>query len=674
MVDDRTALMSARALSPGYEILWYTIDRVLGQGGFGITYLAHDRNLDRAVAIKEYLPTSFAYRNEDYTVKPITSDHGDNFTWGLSSFLKEAKTLARFSHPNVVRVHSVFEENSTAYMVMEYEHGQDLSAIYKENDELEQPFFEQIFFPIMDGLKEIHKFNFIHRDIKPGNIYIREDGTPVLIDFGSARQTSQQQTSEMTALVSQGYTPLEQYSPNYGDQGPWTDIYAMAATIYEGIVGRKPDESLSRSACLMRSKPDLLAQLDASVYPGCDQRFLNAVFAGLKLEPEGRPQSLEDWQGIFKQGVDVYDPMPAPSAFTALVDSDQTVLQPRSAAPAQAPDFDGISELEGSVSSNIKDNPAPLADLPKESFEEPLRPEPKPTDWANDDVQDSSPGAQKSSLPVDDILDFADDDLESDSSIRQEQLVNASSSRTHEKKDEGKKRIGLIAAVVALLAVLGAGGAFFFFGASSTPAALTVATLSKMPRPSQPNLVSLPAANARAQLTDMASLAPLLTQAHGLNANDPALLNTIRATEASLMAMATKWNATSYPDIANQIRAVSGALPATVHDQNSIERILGAANQVSAYGQVLALLDDKRYLQPAGDSVLDKITTVNANDYQKLKNTTQWEQMMSEFSQSALDKLGRSEFDDVARMTEAALTMDAKDPGFNALKRFLSGS
>jgi len=173
MVDDRTNLMSARALGAGYEILWYTIERVLGQGGFGITYLAHDRNLERSVAIKEYLPTSFAYRHADYSVKPITGDHRENFSWGLGSFLKEAQTLARFSHPNIVRVHSVFEENNTAYMVMEYEHGRNLGSVYQQRSHLDQKFFDQVFFPIFDGLKEIHNFGFIHRDIKPANIHVR---------------------------------------------------------------------------------------------------------------------------------------------------------------------------------------------------------------------------------------------------------------------------------------------------------------------------------------------------------------------------------------------------------------------------------------------------------------------------------------------------------------------
>lgn len=680
MVDDRTALMSARALAPGHEILWYTIDRVLGQGGFGITYLAHDRNLDRAVAIKEYLPTSFAYRDQNHTVKPITSDHGDNFTWGLSSFLKEAQTLARFSHPNIVRVQSVFEENSTAYMVMEYEHGRDLSAVYKESNHLDQSFFEQIFFPIMDGLNEIHKFEFIHRDIKPANIYIREDGTPVLIDFGSARQTTKQQTSEITALVSQGYTPLEQYSPNYGDQGPWTDIYALAATIYEGIVGRKPDESLSRSACLMRSKPDLLEQLDASIYPGCSQRFLNAVFAGLKLEPEGRPQSLEEWHTIYDHGSDEFDPRPAPSGFTALVDSDRTVLQPRSAPVAQprttsAQDFDGFDDLEAGGSTRFVDDSDSLADWPSESGEEPFQVE-RSFSGSQADIsgQRSMANTQIHRPSADDLFDF-DDDVEADSQRRSPRASATTSSSKRRDDAKGKKQgTGWVFATVAVLGMVGAGVAYYLYDNNAVSTDLSVATLSELPRPSQASVITLPAENARAQLNDMENLASLLAQAYALNASDPALLNTIRVTEASLLSLATKWNATNHVDISNQIRTVSSALPAAVHDSTRIQRILDASNQVSAYAQVMALLDDKRYLQPVDNSVLDIITSVNVDDYQKLKSSTQWDEMMSGFSSIALDKLALSEFDDVAVLTEAALTMDPEDPGFIALRSFLAGS
>jgi serine/threonine protein kinase len=684
MVDDRTALMSARALSPGYEILWYTIDRVLGQGGFGITYLAHDRNLDRAVAIKEYLPISFAYRHQDYSVKPITGDHRQNFVWGLGSFLKEAKTLARFSHPNIVRVHSVFEANNTAYMVMEYEHGQNLAAVYKESDKLEQPFFEQVFFPIFNGLKEIHKFEFIHRDIKPANIYIREDGTPVLIDFGSARQTTQQQTSEITTLVSQGYTPLEQYSANYGDQGPWTDIYALAATIYEGVVGRKPDESLSRSACLMRSKPDLLEQLDARVYLGFSQRFLNAVFAGLKLEPEGRPQSLEEWYRGFEHGDDTFISQPQAGGFTEL-ESDRTRIQPRPPSPEPAmQEFDSFTELEsGRLSGLVHGSPQAkdtqsvsrrLPDRQDESFTQSYRPGSKPSSRADTFSPRSQPVATADRAPVDELLSFDDDDLVTDSQTRIGNQVATKSKPSQHRKGIAKKRTGRLLAAVTALLMLVAGGAYYVYDARTSTPDITAATLSTMPRPPQSTVTVLPEESALSQLDHMVNLAPLLAQAYELNGNDPGLLDTIRATEASLLSLATKWNATRHADIASRISAVSGSLPAAVHDQNRIQGILSAASQVSAYAQVLALLDDGRYLRPAGNCVLDRITSVSASDYQQLKNSAQWRQMMSEFTSAALDKLARSEFDEVSRLTEAALTLDTENPGFNALRTFLAGS
>lgn len=297
-MDDRTLLMSAKPLKNGHVFDCYTILDVLGQGGFGITYRALDTSLDREVAIKEYLPTSFAFREENYSVRPITGNASDDFAWGLDSFLKEAKTLAKFNHRNIVRVHRVFESNNTAYMAMEYEHGESLASIYN-NKSMTMPFLESVFFPIFDGLSNIHKLDFIHRDIKPSNIYIRQDGSPVLIDFGSARESVPDDTSELTALVSQGYTPLEQYSADYGKQGPWTDIYSLAATIYQGIKKVKPADAISRSAWLLRSQPDRIQQLNAADHPGYDQRFLNAVHQGLTLQPEQRPQSLQAWAGIF---------------------------------------------------------------------------------------------------------------------------------------------------------------------------------------------------------------------------------------------------------------------------------------------------------------------------------------------------------------------------------------
>lgn len=679
MVEDRTALMSARALSPGYEILWYTIDRVLGQGGFGITYLAHDRNLDRAVAIKEYLPTTFAYRHQDYSVKPITGDHRENFVWGLGSFLKEAQTLARFSHPNVVRVHSVFEENNTAYMVMEYEHGENLATIYKQQDNLDQQFFEQIFFPIFDGLKEIHKFEFIHRDIKPANIYIREDGTPVLIDFGSARQTTQQQTSEITTLVSQGYTPLEQYSANYGDQGPWTDIYALAATVYEGIVGKKPDESLSRSACLMRSKPDLLERLDTRVFTGFNQQFLDAVFAGLKLEPEGRPQSLEAWAAIFENGVT--EPS-APSAFQSggftELEDDRTRIQPRRPAPVAIDpdlDFDNFDDLSAQPSRTLA--PQSFAETPEtpsyqpasQGSYRPVEPEAaQPTRGLDRRASDTDFTAN------DDFLSFDEDDLETDSRIRGSEKKNkkTKTKASATARSTKKKSTGLVAASVVILALLGAGGAFYVYNGGDDGQLMSESALNKLPKPPQSIKTLLPQEGALAQLDNLAKLAPLLTQAHALNPADPTLIGSIRSSEATLLALAKQWNASRHQAIATKISAVSQVLPDALHDKNRIQGILSASGQVSASAQILAMLDDRHYLAPAGNSVLDRITTVSNNDFQKLKESSQWSQMMSVFKEAAMKKLTESDFNGAAKLTEVALTMDASDSEFKALRSFLA--
>ena len=710
MADDRTALMSARALSPGYEILWYTIDRVLGQGGFGITYLAHDRNLDRAVAIKEYLPTTFAYRHEDYSVKPITGDHRENFVWGLGSFLKEAQTLARFSHPNVVRVHSVFEENNTAYMVMEYEHGNNLAALYKQQPNLDQQFFEQTFFPIFDGLKEIHKFEFIHRDIKPANIYIREDGTPVLIDFGSARQTTQQQTSEITTLVSQGYTPLEQYSANYGDQGPWTDIYALAATIYEGIVGKKPDESLSRSACLMRAKPDLLERLDSRVYTGFQQQFLDAVFAGLKLEPEGRPQSLEQWSDLFANGISAQASPSAieSSGFTELED-DRTRIQPRRKNPATIDpdlDFDTFDDLSSQSTRTVapqsyQPDSQPIPDAgpqaamdagrhtgmdtgrtaftgtgrdtyrdpmsgeyqtpPKDSYQS-VEADPR-QDLDAFDTDSSSAGL----MGNEDLLAFDDDDLDTDSRIRGNRKASVSKTA----KPSGKKPVGMIAASV-LVAALGAGGVFYFLNSGGGEQKLSLSALNELPMPPQSVQTRLPEEGAIAQLDKMMQLAKLLTQAHAMNPSDTNLLNNIRSTEADLLALAKQWNAGRHPNIASKISAVSQALPQAVHDRVRIQRILAASGQVSVSAQILALMDDKHYLAPAGESVLDRITAASNSDIEQLKTSSQWNQMMGQFKDAAMQKLSQSDFDGAAKLTEVALTMDSGDTEFNALRQFLA--
>jgi serine/threonine protein kinase/tetratricopeptide (TPR) repeat protein len=287
-------------LCSGFKILWYQIESVLGRGGFGITYLARDENLGQLVAIKEYLPFAFAARSGDSTVQPIHLEKQGIFSLGLKRFMNEAQMLAKFKHPNIVRVLSVFKHNNTGYMVMEYEQGETLSDVYKRKKKLKQHELEDIFYPIIDGLSSVHKAGFIHRDIKPSNIYIRSDSSPVLIDFGAARQAIDSVPESLTSMFSVGYTPFEQYHQSSDKQGPWTDIYALCATIYQGITGEKPQESTIRGMALLHQESDPYKPLSKLGIKSYTPAFLQTIDRALMLRIYDRPQTLDDFLGMLK--------------------------------------------------------------------------------------------------------------------------------------------------------------------------------------------------------------------------------------------------------------------------------------------------------------------------------------------------------------------------------------
>ncbi|MGZ5204272.1 MAG: protein kinase domain-containing protein [Caldimonas sp.] len=283
------------ALPAGHRLHWYVIEQVLGQGGFGITYLAHDPNLDRRVAIKEYLPTEIARRRPDASARPRTESHAERYAWGLERFLSEARTLARFDHPNIVRVHSVFEANNTAYMVMRFEEGEDLASLLERRGTLPERELTDWLLPIMDGLEIVHASGFIHRDIKPENIYVRQDGSPVLLDFGSARQAFGS-AKTMTILVAPGYAPLEQYHGDATTQGPWTDIYGLGATCYRAIAGRPPLDSVARAKGVLGSSREILESALEAGRGRYREPLLAAVDHALKLSERDRPQRIADWR------------------------------------------------------------------------------------------------------------------------------------------------------------------------------------------------------------------------------------------------------------------------------------------------------------------------------------------------------------------------------------------
>jgi len=658
MEDDRTAIMAARALSPGYEILWYTIKQVLGQGGFGITYLAYDRNLDRSVAIKEYLPTPFAYRHRDFSVKPLTGDHRDQFAWGLDGFQREAQTLAKFGHDNIVRVHSVFEQNNTAYMVMEYENGENLASVYKkQRGQFDQSFFQQVFFPIFDGLKEIHKFGFIHRDIKPANIYIRENGSPVLIDFGSARQTSKQQSDEMTALVTQGYTPLEQYSSNYGEQGPWTDIYALAATMYEGIVGKKPEESLGRSARIMKSKPDVITSLKTTDYPAYKQPFLDAVIAGLALEPEHRPSDLNKWLSMFYTDV-----------ATTVVPPAQDQMRPSGKHAESSKVVPLRPDSAGSIArSGNKSSPNRRSKPHAESLTKVLQQAHAPSSADSTRVR----AAREFELGLDE-LNFEDDPHDRILAPSQEQSWERQYEEDQHAGSTPKKWISAVA-ICALLAAL-ATGAWYYTDIFRTPgkvATVDAAVVRSLPTPTTQTGIVLPKELVLQQLTTLQSMAGLYKQASAVDPNNASLLDGIDSAYQRLISIAGRWSASNHPDIAREVQRVRGELPANAAYIEQISEVISQSDKRSDPTAIQQFLLEGTLSVSSGEELVDIIGSLSKADKLKLEQSEEWQNMLQSYRQTAVDKIRALAFTDAAKVIAAGLTLQPGDNELQLLREHL---
>ncbi|MCC7250607.1 protein kinase [Hyphomicrobium sp.] len=266
----------------------YRIDSIVGAGGFGITYRARDVKLDIDVAIKEYFPRDFASRSNTVTVRPRSKAEVEPFQWGLSQFIEEARRLARLQHPNIVRCMRYFENNDTGYFVMTFEEGCTLDKYFSRPPQ--QSELDALLVPLLDALEALHAAGIYHRDISPDNILVRDDDTPVLIDFGASRQSMARRTQTVAAIVKPGYSPIEQYDRETRQQGAWSDIYALGATIYSVIAGGPPPDALSR----VRSDSYVSAREAArGAYRG---EFLDAIDWALETDPDQRPVTVREWR------------------------------------------------------------------------------------------------------------------------------------------------------------------------------------------------------------------------------------------------------------------------------------------------------------------------------------------------------------------------------------------
>ena len=291
---DNTVLISTLsrypepALEVGTVLQQFRILSVLGVGGFGIVYLAVDQQLDRRVAIKEFLPETLAYRQVDGQIAVKSANHAEVFRIGLRSFMNEARLLARFEHPSLVKVHHFWEANGTAYMVMPFYEGHTLRQIVDTNGVApDERWMRQLLAPLLGAVELLHSHDCLHRDISPDNILIRADGSPVLLDFGAARQVVRDAQASLTIILKQGFAPIEQYSDGSDlPQGPWTDIYAIGAVVHFCATGKIPPPSVNRFV------KDSIPSLAALARPGFSADFCRVIDQAMAVRQEARIQNV----------------------------------------------------------------------------------------------------------------------------------------------------------------------------------------------------------------------------------------------------------------------------------------------------------------------------------------------------------------------------------------------
>jgi serine/threonine protein kinase len=293
------------ALPAGFRLGEFEVQRLLGAGGFGIVYLAFDHALERLVAIKEYLPTSLAGRGEGAEVLLRSSAHAETYALGLRSFINEARHLARFDHPSLVKVYRFWEAHGTAYMVMPYYQGRTLHQVRREMaGPPDEAWLRRLITPLLGALECLHREHVYHRDVAPDNILLLDDdtgagqGRPVLLDLGAARRVIGGHTQALTAIVKPNFAPIEQYAEtSLLRQGPWTDLYALASVVHFCITGRPPMPATSRTLHdELRPLSELRAGLARDFDLHFSESFIRAIDHAMAVHPMDRPESVSAWR------------------------------------------------------------------------------------------------------------------------------------------------------------------------------------------------------------------------------------------------------------------------------------------------------------------------------------------------------------------------------------------
>ena len=338
------------ALPHGTRFGEFEIIRVLGVGGFGVVYLANDYSLERQVALKEYMPASLAVRGEGPRITLRSESMADTYAVGLRSFINEARLLAKFDHPSLVKVYRFWEDNATAYMVMPYLQGTNLRDTRRAMvNPPDQAWIRGVLDPMLDALEQLHGEGVFHRDVAPDNILLPPSGPPILLDFGAARRVISDRTQSLTAILKPSYAPIEQYADMAGPsmrQGPWTDIYALGAVMHFLLFGVPPAPSTARAV------QDDPRPIEHRVVPGVSARFMSVVAWMLGVRPLERPQNTAELRAVLRGDM----PVPARKRRDVTVRSDSPLLSvggtPAPFAPTLVePPFEPTLRIEGAYSA-----------------------------------------------------------------------------------------------------------------------------------------------------------------------------------------------------------------------------------------------------------------------------------------------------------------------------------
>jgi serine/threonine protein kinase len=357
------------ALLPGTRLGEFELKGLLGVGGFGIVYLAFDHALEREVAVKEYMPASLAGRTETLHISLRSQSDAETFAVGLRSFVNEAKMLARFDHPALLKVHRFWEANGTAYMAMPVLRGRTVKEIRLAMTEPpDEAWLRALLDPLLGAIERLHSEGVYHRDIAPDNIQIEPDGHPVLLDFGAARRVISDKSQALTAILKPAYAPIEQYAEvSSVKQGPWTDLYALGATLHFLLLGRPPPPATARA---VHDDPSML---ETDLLPGCSDNFLRTIDWMLAPRPSDRPQNVAALREVLDGRA--LPPRRRIDAAPPVSQWDRTVVL---TPPATRTVVDVPLDAEDTPTQVVPPSVAPAARTPTVSAAAP-RPDPVPT-------------------------------------------------------------------------------------------------------------------------------------------------------------------------------------------------------------------------------------------------------------------------------------------------------